>query len=120
MNEYLIQELERLNIEDFIYILFIILSIINILGDNNQKKYLYTNDMSYQNKANNYFTFTIIIVIFIYLYYLSRNYNLYLLSDNKELLSIKVLGSTFLLIGTLCLLYFQLNNKENFIGTPAI
>ena len=33
---------------------------------------------------------------------------------------IKVIGSIFFIIGTLCLIYFQINSEDNFIGGPAI
>lgn len=38
-----LNELKRLNFEDFIWIMFAILSILNIYGDYNSKEYLLTN-----------------------------------------------------------------------------
>ena len=33
---------------------------------------------------------------------------------------IKVFGSLFFIIGTICLLYFQIHSDDNFIGGPAL
>jgi hypothetical protein len=33
---------------------------------------------------------------------------------------IKVIGSLLFVVGTLCLLYFQINSDDNFIGGSAI
>ena len=33
---------------------------------------------------------------------------------------VKVVGSLLFVIGAICLLYFQVNSDDNFIGGPAI
>ena len=33
---------------------------------------------------------------------------------------IKVMGSLFFIIATLCLLYFQIHSNDNFIGSPEL
>ena len=57
-------EIDRLNFENFIWIIFAILSILNISGDNEEKKYLRTSNKLYEIKANYIFEITIIFKCF--------------------------------------------------------
>lgn len=120
-DEELFNELNRLKFEDFICVVIIILSVININGDHNEIDYLITGDNKYKNKANHVFEFTLIVSFFIYLYFVARNYKAYKKTEpeNKKLYLIKVFGSALLLAGVICLIYFQVN-QTNFIGEPAI
>ena len=120
-NNEVLSELKRLNFEDFLYILFAALAFINIYGDQNDKKYLLTNDKSFQMKSNTIFEITLVVTFFIYLYFLQRNYKFYKKAsiENKDLFFIKLLGSSFLLAGAICLIYFQFK-QEDFIGSPAL
>ena len=111
--------LNQINIEDIIWIIFIILSILNIYGNYNEKQYSKTHNNYYKVTSNKTFEFTIITTFFIYLYFFYRNYKAYQESQNKELYRAKVLGSTFLIAGILCLLYFQ-EKQNHFIGSPGI
>lgn len=115
------KEIFRLDFENFLWFLFIILSFLNICGDNDDKKYLKSGESYYSREANHIFTFTLAVTFFIYLYFFVRNYKMYeAVSDSrKKLYLIKLLGSSFLIAGTICLWYFQ--NKESlFVGSPAI
>lgn len=123
MNNNKINELKRLNFEDFIWILFIVLSILDIVADNYQKRYIISNKKEFEQKANKLYTFVVFISFFIYLYFFYRNYKVYKKTSyydkSKNILEIKLIGSIFFLIGVLCLIYFQLNNNENndfFVG----
>ncbi|MGN1378790.1 MAG: hypothetical protein ACI4XR_00085 [Bacilli bacterium] len=120
-NSEVINELKRLNFEDFIWIIFAILSILNIYGDYNSKEYLITKKNTFEKKSNYIFEITLIITFFIYLYFFLRNYKFYKKAsfEDKKLYFIKVLGSSFLIAGVICLIYFQ-TNQSNFIGSPAI
>ena len=53
MNDTIIKELGRLKFEDIISLIFISCSILNLYGNDNQKKYLISNNKEYENKANN-------------------------------------------------------------------
>ena len=114
-------EINRLNFENWLWILFIGLCIMNIYGDEEVKKYIETNDKVYENDSNKIFEITLIITSFIYIYFFVRNYNAYkkVSEDKKELYMIKLLGSSFLLAGIICLLYFQ-TRQSSFIGSPAL
>ena len=120
-NTKILDELKRLKFEDFLWITFAILCIINVYGDYNDKEFLITKNKIYKDKSNNIFEITLIVTFLIYLYFLKRNYKFYKKADfkDKELYSIKVLGNVFLLMGVICLIYFQ-TNQSSFIGSPAL
>ena len=116
-----LSELERLNFEDFLWIVFAVLCLANVYGDYNDKEYLKTHDPIFQTRSNKVFEFTLIITFFIYIYFLSRNYKFYekVPEQEKQLYFVKVLGSCFLLAGSICLIYFQ-TTQNSFIGSPAL
>ena len=114
-------DLERLDFENIIWIIFIVLAILNISGDNLLKDFIVTNDKSEESYANKIFLFVLVISLFIYIYFFIRNYNaLENASDNeKSLFAIKLLGSALLIAGIICLIYFQ-SKQVDFVGAPAI
>lgn len=93
----------------------------NIYGDYNEREYLYKNDKNYKDKANKTFIITIFVTFLIYIYFVVRNYNAYKNASlqDKQLYAIKLLGSSLLIAGAICLLYFQVK-QTSFTGTPAI
>lgn len=111
----------ELDFEDFLLIISIILTILNLYGNYNSKIYLQTKDINYKMTSNEIFKFTLSITLLIYIYFFYRNYNSYKNIDynQKRLYSTKVFGTIFLIVGILCLLYFQ-NNETNFINTPIL
>lgn len=121
MNNNNFNEIKRLNFEDILWIIFIGLSILNIVSNKLQKDYVVTNNSYYEDKANNISIFVLSILFLVYLYFFLRNYNMY---NNKDYPTdidlIKVMGSLFFIIGTICLLYFQIHSDDNFIGGPAL
>ncbi len=121
MSEKQRKELESLRIEDFLCIVFAVLAFINLYGDQVQKKFVLTGMDSYDQKANDIFTFTLVITFLIYIYYLYRNYNTYKSApqETKKLYEIKLFGSILLICGAICLLYFQTHNKT-FTTAPSI
>lgn len=102
-------EIFRLNFEDFLWSIFIILAVLNIQGDYDEKKYIYSHNEFFRNESNSIFTLTLTITFFIYLYFLVRNYNFYIQvpSYQKQAYLIRLYGSAFLVAGVCLLLYFQ-------------
>ena len=121
MNGEKISEINRLNFEDILWVVFIILSILNIVSNNLQKEYVISEEQFYENKANNISIKVLSTLVFIYLYFFIRNYNMYNNKDNStDTDLVKVIGSLLFLIGAICLLYFQVNSDDNFIGEPEL
>ncbi|MBQ3021467.1 MAG: oligosaccharide flippase family protein [Bacilli bacterium] len=114
-------ELERLDFEDFIWVIFIILSLLNIFGDNLLKEFIKNKDKTDEVYANKIFFFVLIISLFIYIYFFIRNLNAYnkVNEEEKQLFLIKLIGSSLLIAGICCLIYFQYKNTD-FIGAPVI
>lgn len=114
-------ELKRLKFEDFIWLVFGILCFINIKGDYDERLYIKNKDQKVKKGANLIFETTLTITFLIYLYFFARNYYALKKASAKEkrLYEIKLTGSLFLIIGIICLLYFQKNQKD-FEGSPAL
>ena len=102
-------ELFRLDFEDFLWVIFIGLAILNIYGDYDEKKYIHSHNEYYRIESNSIFTLTLTITFFIYLYFLIRNYRLYRQVPNcqKQAYLIRLYGSAFFFFSVCFLLYFQ-------------
>ena len=114
-------DIKRLNFEDYIWILFAILSFFNIYGDYLQKEFIKSNNKKYEKNANTVFLLVLVLGFFIYLYFFYRNYKIFLKTKNEDkgIFVIKLIGSALLISGSICLIYFQYK-QTNFIGTPGI
>lgn len=121
MDEKIEENIERLDFENLLWLVFIVLSFLNIVGDEDEKKFLLTNNQEFKDESNHIFTLTLTVTIFVYLYFFNRNVTSLKNAPNnqKELFTIKVLGSVFLIIGIVFLLYFQ-TRQTSFPGSPAI
>lgn len=116
-----LNELKRIKFENFLWFVFAALCIINIYGDYNDEEYLKTHNNAFKTRSNYIFEFTLIVTFLIYVYFFLRNYKAYNKAtvEDKQLYSIKLLGSCFLLAGVLCLIYFQ-TKQTSFVGSPAL
>ena len=121
MDSNYINELRRLKFEEFLWILFIFISCLNLYGSKVVEKYVYTNQPSYERESNRIFQFTLEITFLIYIYFFIRNYAAYQKASlsQKKLYQIKLFGSSFLLAGVLLLFYFQ-THQQSFLGSPAV
>jgi len=121
MDSKLIREITRLNFEDILWGITIITGILSIIGNYCEKEYLKTNQYVFKNRANKLFEITAVVTLLIYIYFWQRNYNAYekCSERDKKLYLIKLLGSSFLIAGSICLIYFQFK-QEDFIGSPGI
>ena len=60
-NNEITNELKRLNFENFLWVIFAVLCIINVYGDYNDEEYLITNNKEFKTKSNYIFETTLII-----------------------------------------------------------
>lgn len=111
MDKDTIEMVKRLNFENLIWVVFIVISILDIYGDELIKKSLICGDKTSQKKADKLFLTLTAISIPIYIYFLSRNYKDFCKHKNKSY-EVRYIGSIFVLIGTLCFLYFQLTTRR--------
>lgn len=103
---------KRLNFENLIWVIFIVISILDIYGDELIKKEILYNDKISGNKANKLFLGITSFSILIYIYFLIRNYSDCKKNNYETHYEVRLLGSIFVLVGTLCFLYFQIKNTE--------
>ena len=110
MNNDTVNTIKRLSFENLIWVFFIVASVMDIYGDELTKKSIIYHDKVSEQKAHRSFLRAISVSVVIYIYFLIRNYNDYKKYRTKNY-EIRLMGSFFLLVGALCLLYFQINNK---------
>lgn len=110
------EKIEELKIDEGIWIIFILLSLLNIYGDECEKDYYTYNDFKKDQTAKKIFTFTVFISLIIYIYFAYRNYQTVenLRNQNKDysLHKIRLIGSIFVVTGVFLLLYFQIGNSS--------
>ncbi len=119
MNNEDIERLQELQREDFIWITFIIIGLFSIYGDKLLKESIICNQKNKEEKARSIFLITITITLVIYFYFLKRNYNDYLKHNCNEVYKIRLLGSIFVIAGTICFIYFIVNSPM-VEDTPSI
>lgn len=116
MNNNVDNEIKRLDFEDMLWVIFIFLSIMNIVSNGYQKEYVVSGNEYYEDRAGNISIFVLTVLLLIYLYFFIRNYKMYNSKSgvtNVDL--VKLLGSLLFILGTLCLLCFQIKSDDNFI-----
>lgn len=111
MNKEINEAVKRLSFENIIWLVFIGISALDIYGDELLKKNLLYHDKVAQKKATKLFITITLVTIPIYIYFLVRNYHDYQKYKTKNYEQ-RLIGSIFILIGTLYLLSFQLNTRS--------
>lgn len=104
-------KIKEIETDELIWIIFIILSIINIYGDELYKKSLTTNNQK-SNITKQIFLLTAISSLLIYFYFLSNSYKELQNTDNIELQKTKITGIILIIIGNILIIYFNINEKE--------
>lgn len=111
MNQEIESTIKRLNFENFIWVVLIIASALDIYGDEQLKKSLLYNDHKAEERATNLFLGLAVVSFLVYIYFLFRNYSDYKKYKNKSY-EVRFIGSILVLCGTICFLYFQLTTKN--------
>ncbi len=109
----------RLRFEDLIWISFIVISLLDIYGDSLIRKSILHGDKEANKKANHLFLGIVSFSVLIYIYFFARNYKDYQKYKTKNY-EVRLVGSSLILLGTFCLLYFQLNNTIEVDSTSVI
>lgn len=112
--------INRLTIENYIWGIFIVIAIVNIVGDQLIKESVVEHNQEKDSLAKNIFTISLIVTLFIYLYFLSRNYKDYQGHKEDEAYEIRFFGSVFTIIGILCFLYFQIKTATSSDSVSSI
>ena len=102
-------QMKRLKFEELLWIIFAIISLLNVYGDKTEEEYVTTKQETYHDKSNKIFEITLMVTLLIYIYFFIRNYKALekVPYHEKRLYEIRLLGGSFLIAGILLLIYFQ-------------
>ena len=111
-------ELREVTINEWIWIIFVLLSLLNIYGDELEKISIKEKHIHDKN-AKNIFLLTSSVGLIIYLYFTINSYKKLKQSREKnkncETQEINFLGQSLVLIGAALLIYSNLKNKNQII-----
>lgn len=109
---------ERINelvIDEWIWIAFIILSLLNIRGDECEKKYCYDHIQEEKAKAKKIFNFTVFCSFLIYFYLATKNCKKYnkakQTNQDVSIIEIRCIASILVVIASSLFLSAQLSDK---------
>lgn len=103
--------IRRLSFENWIWIIFVVISLLSIVGDELIKNSIITGNKQNDFLAKNLFTLILIITLLIYFYFIMRNYNDMQDNIGDQKYQIRFIGSLFIFVGAICLLYFQIKSS---------
>lgn len=111
MNNDVENMVKRLSFENIVWFVFIVVSAFDIYGDELLKKDLLYDDKKSGDKANKIFLGATVVSLLIYGYFLLRNYSDYKKYKTKNY-EVRLMGSILILVGVICLLYFQITTRQ--------
>lgn len=104
--------MNELKIDEWIWVIFIFLSIMNIFGDECEKDYCVTHSYQEKTRAKKIFTFTVFVSLQIYLYFEYQRYqhlqDCQIKQQDTSLWKMRCLGGFLVIIATLLFLYCQI------------
>lgn len=102
---------KRINIDTFIAIVYIIISLMNISANRLRKRYIIYNDSEFNSKARDIYIIVQFVTVVVSAYFLYRNYNDY--KNNKNEKELRLIGSILIFIGALLVLISQVDDSDN-------
>lgn len=116
MNKIDRERVTELVIDEWIWVVFIILSTLNIGGDELEKKYCINHEENAKNGAKNIFTITVVVSFLIYFYLAYKNckkyHKLKSMNQDTNLISTRCLGSILVVIASFLFLTAQLKDRS--------
>lgn len=108
-------ELREVTINEWIWVIFVILSLANIFGDEIEKNTIKEKNLHNQTSRKIFLT-TASIALIIYFYFVIHSYSklkeLKKQNKNTNLQETNLLGNTLVFLGACILLYYNLKNKQ--------
>ena len=117
-NDDLSKKLRELNIEDFIWIIYIGIILLSFYSNHLERDYYVNKNVTSKNSYNNINIFIFSIALIVYLYFLKGSYDSFKnLKDTdsnlkKELVTLSFIGSLMFVIGGAIILYIAINNNS--------
>lgn len=119
MNEQT-ETINRLTLENYIWAIFILISIGNIVGDELIKHSITEHDKEKDSLAKNIFIISLIVTLILYFYFMKRNYQDYQDHKDDTAYEIRFFGSVLTIVGVLCFLYFQVKTTTSSDSVSSI
>lgn len=114
MNKDIYEKLKDIKIEDFAFLLLIVSGIVDMMGNEDFKKY-YINGQGKVDARKKYILSSVIILI-AFSYFVYRNYKVMKefpsYSREYQYAKVRFFGSIFLVIGELMVLYYFINAPQ--------
>lgn len=115
-------QLRKLQISNLLAFLFIIASIMSFYGNKKFKDFLFTNKTEDEITSRRIIMIQLIFLLLIYLYITYQYYQDYLQAKasnkNVKLSELRLIGVSFLVLGTILLIYYQYKNPTISGGDP--
>ena len=126
MNNNIIETLKRINIEDYIWIIYLFLVGYNLYSNYLEKKFLISKDKYLYNKFHSINTTVSFIALIIFIYFLIIAYedlnklNINSKEDEKKFRALTFIASLLFVIGSAISLYVVAKSPDLDNETPAI
>ena len=110
--------LRDIRIEDFIWVIYLIIIFISYYSNSLERKYFLYNDLDSRDKYRKIIIIIFSILVVVYLYFLKDSYNDVIninSSDSdkkKELLNLSFIGSLLIVISGFIFLYIAYNDED--------
>lgn len=122
MNNIDSERINELVVDEWIWVLFIILSALNIGGDELEKDYCYNQEIFIKSRAKKIFNLTVFCSFLIYLYLASKNYKKYYKAKvngkDTTISGTRCIGSVLVVIASFLFLIAQF--KDKFPTNPSL
>lgn len=109
-------KLKDLKIDEWIWGIFIFLSILNIFGDELEKDFYAKHHIKSDQTAKKIFTFTLFVSLLIYIYFLYQRYQQIQMAkarqEDPKICELRGVGSVLVVIASLLFLYCQLEDTR--------
>lgn len=114
MNESFERKLNELRIEDFLYVVFIVAIIIDLLANNETKKALFGKN--YEHNPSKLYIIAGLLVLLVFIFFAIRNYKemqkQIIGTRTYNLARMRFLGSVLIVIGQLLVVFYLLNVSD--------
>lgn len=119
------KQLRQLRFENFLSVIFIALSVLNIYGDDLLQRFVVLQNKKDEKRAREVFLVALIVTLLIYFYFAYRNnkeLKQAIINGDKNVFAhrIRVFGTLLLIVGVICFIYFNRNSGETIDDLPPL
>lgn len=115
MNSSLAEKLRNLKISDYIFIIFIVISLSGMYADHKERDELTNKDPKGKEKAHNIRLLALVVSLLIYIFFLNTKIKSKDKGVSKFLNNLDILASILFIIGGLIFIYTEYKGADNSI-----